>query len=98
MPRTDPEVKNCTDIIDYILSVDLCGHLVNIDTSLFKPCFEKGVDARMFKDTCTFDVCYNRDDDAAMKEAACGTFQSLAAECLNRGILIDWREEMNCGQ
>ena len=99
MPRIDPEVKNCTDIADDILGEDLCGHLFNIDTSPFKTCFERGkVDPTVFGIACTFDVCYNRDDEDAMKQAACGTFQALAAECANRGIVVYWREEMNCGQ
>ena len=79
-------------------SVDeLCGHVTNPETSVFKSCFDHGgVEPDLFAESCVYDVCYNAPDEEAMKEAACGTLQALAAECANRGFPVDWRQAANC--
>ena len=61
---------------------------------MFSTCFEHGnVDTVPFYESCWHDVCFNRDDEDEMKKAACGIYQTVAAECENEGINIYWGEE-----
>ena len=93
----DPPLHECTDISAEI--TELCSHVIDTVTSVFSGCFSKAnIDPEPFQNACWYDVCYSRDDDAAMRDAACGTYASLAEECASKGVIVDWRQDTNCGQ
>ena len=87
------------DLEELLADNEYCGLLIHPDQpdNPFSSCFLRpGIDVPNWEENCRYDVCANQEDPDVIKQAACGTLAALAAECLNAGVPVDWREVADC--
>ena len=92
----DPQ---CNSTLEALANTDhYCGLTFGTSrTSPFRYCLQHpDIVGANFAVNCVYDLCALGGDGGAMKEAACGTMQALAAECATSGIVVSWREAAHC--
>ena len=79
-----------------VLTIGYCGLITDVG-NVFRQCIAKIPNmAAGHMENCVFDVCANQDNPDAAKEAACGSLEVFAIECLNAGFDVNWRDTAGC--
>ena len=73
-----------------------CGILVD-KKGVFAKCIASFPEmAKEYFDSCVFDICALEKDPKEFKLSRCDSLEAFAAECEEKGVIMNWRSSKLC--